>query len=137
MLEKIVIALPLVVGTVAQLDAAEFEDDAPGGIGGRRVGRYESGRGGGKECSSGHRTRMVADAGEGCCFGDTTWRTVSRGANPGTDSQFPAKCAGNLVSVPGLRLTVSVAHSMMRGPRGGRARRAEFQQVRDWWSICI
>src|ERR1039457_2450319 len=28
---------------------------------------------------------------------------VSRGANPGTDSQFPANCAGNLVSVPGLR----------------------------------
>src|ERR1035441_956025 len=27
----------------------------------------------------------------------------SRGANPGTDSQFPANCAGNLVSVPGLR----------------------------------
>src|ERR1019366_4775888 len=26
-----------------------------------------------------------------------------RGANPGTDSQFPANCAGNLVSVPGLR----------------------------------
>jgi rfaE bifunctional protein nucleotidyltransferase chain/domain len=25
-------------------------------------------------------------------------------ANPGTDSQFPANCAGNLVSVPGLRL---------------------------------
>src|ERR1035438_6369708 len=25
------------------------------------------------------------------------------GANPGTDSQFPANCAGNLVSVPGLR----------------------------------
>src|ERR1022692_2209103 len=24
-------------------------------------------------------------------------------ANPGTDSQFPANCAGNLVSVPGLR----------------------------------
>src|ERR1017187_3275802 len=23
-------------------------------------------------------------------------------ANPGTDSQFPANCAGNLVSVPGL-----------------------------------
>src|ERR1035438_4077039 len=30
---------------------------------------------------------------------------MSRGANPGTDSQFPAKCAGNLVSVPGLRRT--------------------------------
>src|ERR1019366_7135986 len=28
---------------------------------------------------------------------------VSRGANPGTDSQFPANCAGNLASVPGLR----------------------------------
>src|ERR1017187_5655587 len=27
----------------------------------------------------------------------------SRRANPGTDSQFPANCAGNLVSVPGLR----------------------------------
>jgi hypothetical protein len=25
------------------------------------------------------------------------------GANPGTDSQFPANCAGNSVSVPGLR----------------------------------
>src|ERR1022692_1711397 len=24
---------------------------------------------------------------------------ISRGANPGTDSQFPANCAGNLVSV--------------------------------------
>ena len=30
-------------------------------------------------------------------------RGVSRGANPGTDSQFPANGAGNLVSVPGLR----------------------------------
>src|ERR1035438_10905436 len=30
---------------------------------------------------------------------------MSRGANPWTDSQFPAKCAGNLVSVPGLRRT--------------------------------
>src|ERR1035438_5442526 len=30
-------------------------------------------------------------------------RSGSRGANPGTDSQFPANCAGNLVSVPGLR----------------------------------
>src|ERR1035441_8955545 len=30
-------------------------------------------------------------------------RSVSRGANPGTDSEFPANCAGNLVSVPGLR----------------------------------
>src|ERR1019366_5015669 len=29
--------------------------------------------------------------------------SVSRRANPGTDSQFPANCAGNLVSVPGLR----------------------------------
>src|ERR1017187_7724445 len=29
--------------------------------------------------------------------------SISRGANPGTDSQFPANCAGNLVSVPGLR----------------------------------
>src|ERR1035441_6122823 len=28
--------------------------------------------------------------------------SISRGANPGTDSQFPANCAGNLVSVPGL-----------------------------------
>ena len=28
-----------------------------------------------------------------------------RGANPWTDSQFPANCAGNLVSVPGLRRT--------------------------------
>ena len=32
-------------------------------------------------------------------------KVMSRGANPGTDSQFPAKCAGNLVSVPGLRRT--------------------------------
>ena len=31
---------------------------------------------------------------------------MSREANPGTDSQFPAKCAGNLVSVPGLRRRV-------------------------------
>src|SRR5450756_1444844 len=30
-------------------------------------------------------------------------RDRSRGANPGTDSQFPANCAGNSVSVPGLR----------------------------------
>src|ERR1017187_6469935 len=30
--------------------------------------------------------------------------SMSRGANPGTDSQFPANCAGNLVSVGmGLR----------------------------------
>ena len=29
--------------------------------------------------------------------------SYSRAANPGTDSQFPANCAGNLVSVPGLR----------------------------------
>src|ERR1017187_7709521 len=36
-------------------------------------------------------------------WGDTAGRSVSRGANPGTDSQFPANCAGNLVSVPGLR----------------------------------
>src|ERR1035438_5810451 len=30
--------------------------------------------------------------------------SVSRGANPGTDSQFPANYAGNLVSVPGLQV---------------------------------
>ena len=36
-------------------------------------------------------------------LGDTARRSVSRGANPGTDSQFPANYAGNLVSVPGLR----------------------------------
>ena len=30
-------------------------------------------------------------------------------ANPGTDSQFPANCAGNLVSVPGLRALYSRA----------------------------
>src|ERR1017187_2040850 len=29
-------------------------------------------------------------------------RQHARLVNPGTDSQFPAKCAGNLVSVPGL-----------------------------------
>src|ERR1017187_2076972 len=42
---------------------------------------------------------------QGCLtvLGDTARRSVSRGANPGTDSQFPANCAGNLVSVPGLR----------------------------------
>src|ERR1039457_6377898 len=41
-------------------------------------------------------------------MGDTTitegeQASLFRGANPGTDSQFPANCAGNLVSVPGLR----------------------------------
>src|ERR1017187_197954 len=49
---------------------------------------------------------------------------VSSGANPGTDSQFPAKCVGNLVSVPGLHggcLRVSkllrVAFHIGRGQR--------------------
>src|ERR1035438_1717943 len=38
----------------------------------------------------------------------------SREANPGTDSQFPAKCAGNLVSVPGLlkRLSARVDYGV-------------------------
>ena len=36
-------------------------------------------------------------------LGDTAKRSVSRGANPGTDSQFPANCARNWLSVPGLR----------------------------------
>jgi hypothetical protein len=34
---------------------------------------------------------------------ETARSRVFRGANPGTDSQFPANCAGNSVSVPGLR----------------------------------
>src|ERR1039457_4219000 len=29
--------------------------------------------------------------------------SLSRGANPGTDSEFPAKCARKFMSVPGLR----------------------------------
>jgi hypothetical protein len=48
--------------------------------------------------------------GEGVCdgvlkpyWGADERASVSRGANPGTDSQFPANCAGNSVSVPGLR----------------------------------
>src|ERR1019366_462783 len=53
------------------------------------------------------RRRAMAPSPEldGCLtvLGDTARRSVSRGANPGTDSQFPANCAGNLVSVPGLR----------------------------------
>src|ERR1035438_8738866 len=36
-------------------------------------------------------------------FGGTTNGQHIPGANPGTDSQFPANCAGNLVSVTGLR----------------------------------
>src|ERR1035438_8656559 len=43
--------------------------------------------------------------------------SISRGANPGTDSQFPANCAGNLVSVPGLRGTIAP---------GGRRQNAAF-----------
>src|ERR1035441_7537240 len=46
---------------------------------------------GGNACNA---VRLGAQKGE--------W-SISRGANPGTDSQFPANCAGNLVSVPGLR----------------------------------
>src|ERR1035438_1790242 len=36
-------------------------------------------------------------------FGGTTNGQHIPRANPGTDSQFPANCAGNSVSVPGLR----------------------------------
>ena len=37
-------------------------------------------------------------------------RSVSRWANPGADSQFPANCAGNMVSVPGFR-RIAARHS--------------------------
>src|ERR1017187_2553987 len=40
-------------------------------------------------------------------LGDTARRSVSRGANPGTDSQFPANCAGNLVDRKSTRLNSS------------------------------
>ena len=36
-------------------------------------------------------------------FGGTTNGQHVPWAKPGTDSQFPAKCAGNWLSVPGLR----------------------------------
>src|ERR1035441_1475593 len=54
---------------------------------------------------SGLHIRNHDSRGTGCltALGDTARRSVSRRANPGTDSQFPANCAGNLVSVPGLR----------------------------------
>src|ERR1019366_6816350 len=41
--------------------------------------------------------------GIGCstALGARRMGSVFRGANPGTDSQFPANCAGNSVSVPG------------------------------------
>ena len=48
--QKIVVPLPLVVRTVAQLDPSQFEDDVLSGIGGRRIARRERGCGGsGKE----------------------------------------------------------------------------------------
>src|ERR1035441_10565245 len=43
--------------------------------------------------------------------------SVSRGANPGTDSQFPANCAGNLVSVPGSR-RIPVRYAVAMARRG-------------------
>src|ERR1017187_7722034 len=50
-------------------------------------------------------------------------RSVSRGANPGTDSQFPANCAGNSVSVPGLRLGARVPRQAVIADDGARLRR--------------
>src|ERR1019366_7363974 len=57
---------------------------------------------------------------------------VSRGQTDGTDSQFPANCAGNLVSVPGLQRIaarlpeggyVSVGNPWDRQPISGKVRR--------------
>jgi hypothetical protein len=42
--------------------------------------------------------------------------SVSPGANPGTDSQFPANRAGNLVSVPGLRRIAAPAAGRISFP---------------------
>src|ERR1035438_9305190 len=39
---------------------------------------------------------------------------AARTANPGTDSQFPANCAGNLVSVPGLRRSARASPHRLR-----------------------
>src|ERR1035438_10395231 len=54
-------------------------------------------------------------------FGGTTNAQHIPRANPGTDSQFPASCAGNSVSVPGLRAPVSRA-TLFDGRGGGRRR---------------
>src|SRR5450759_5069835 len=47
--------------------------------------------------------RAWQDIGCLAVLGSRRTGSVTRGANPGTDSQFPANCAGNSVSVPGLR----------------------------------
>src|ERR1035441_10646803 len=69
---------------------------------------------------SGLHIRNHDSRGTGCltALGDTARRSVSRRANPGTDSQFPANCAGNLVSVPGLRRIAARLPQNRYGPRG-------------------
>src|ERR1019366_6282175 len=72
---------------------------------------------------------------------DEEWRQALRGgegANPGTDSQFPANCAGNLVSVPGLRRIATPAPKAVKHPgmTQGEANGAEIRvlgrlQLRD------
>src|ERR1019366_5412506 len=55
---------------------------------------------------------------------------ASRGANPGTDSQFPANCAGNSVSVPGSPTGLSGALWVNLSSQGQNIAKGKNQRAR-------